>query len=156
MKADSVNRWLTLGANLGVLIGIILLLVELDQNATMMEAQIWNERTSQGIGLFMSIAESRDLSEIDGLLRDSGFPEDTAAISELNSTQKRQFYWFIRAQRFRAENMLAQQRLGLINIDDPGPLAAGRGVVRWGEALGEEDFTRRIKDLIAEVENMND
>lgn len=34
MTADSINQWLTLGANFGVLIAIILLLVELDQSAT--------------------------------------------------------------------------------------------------------------------------
>ena len=43
MRADSVNRWLTLGANFGVLIGIILLLVELDQNRDMMRAQTRSE-----------------------------------------------------------------------------------------------------------------
>lgn len=42
MKAISVNSWLTLGANLGVLIGIILTLVELNQNATMMRGQTRN------------------------------------------------------------------------------------------------------------------
>ncbi len=30
MDSDRVNRWLTLGANIGVLIGIILLIVELN------------------------------------------------------------------------------------------------------------------------------
>ena len=39
MKAKRINDWLTLGANIGVLIGIILLLVELNQNSTMMRAQ---------------------------------------------------------------------------------------------------------------------
>lgn len=39
MNADKANRWITLGANVGVLIGIILLIVELDQNRDMMRAQ---------------------------------------------------------------------------------------------------------------------
>ena len=30
MNADNVNKWLTLSANIGVVIGLILLLVELD------------------------------------------------------------------------------------------------------------------------------
>ncbi len=45
MKADSVNRWLTLGANIGVLAGIILILIELDQNADLMRAQMIQSRT---------------------------------------------------------------------------------------------------------------
>jgi len=51
MTADNVNRWLTLGANIGVLIGIMLLLMELNQNATLMGAEPWNERSGQGIDL---------------------------------------------------------------------------------------------------------
>ncbi len=43
MDSDQVNRWLTLGANIGVLIGIILLLVELDQNREIVRAQTRNE-----------------------------------------------------------------------------------------------------------------
>ena len=47
MKADEINRWLTLGANLGVLIGIFLLVVELDQNRQIMRAQIRNDISQQ-------------------------------------------------------------------------------------------------------------
>jgi hypothetical protein len=43
VASAKITRWLTLGANLGVLIGIALVLVELDQNREMMRAQIRNE-----------------------------------------------------------------------------------------------------------------
>ena len=33
-------RWLTIGANLGVLIGLLLLIAELNQNRDMMRAQV--------------------------------------------------------------------------------------------------------------------
>ena len=39
MNADNVNKWLTLSANIGVVIGLILLLVELDQNSDLVRAQ---------------------------------------------------------------------------------------------------------------------
>ena len=38
MDSDRLNRWLTLGANVGVLIRIILLVVELDQNRDMVRS----------------------------------------------------------------------------------------------------------------------
>ena len=57
MKAKRVNRWLTLGANFGVLIGIILLLVELRQNSTMMRAQT-RHAVSQGIVDLMGLSAS--------------------------------------------------------------------------------------------------
>ena len=45
MDSDKINRWLTLGANLGVLVGIILILIELNQNAELMRAQMTQARS---------------------------------------------------------------------------------------------------------------
>jgi hypothetical protein len=44
---SKVNRGLTLGANLGVLVGIFLLVVELDQNREMIRAQTRNDISQQ-------------------------------------------------------------------------------------------------------------
>jgi hypothetical protein len=38
MAVDRINQWLTLGANIGVVIGLILLLIELDQNSDLLRA----------------------------------------------------------------------------------------------------------------------
>ena len=40
MDADRVNRWLTLGANIGTLIGLILVGFEIKQNSTLVRAQV--------------------------------------------------------------------------------------------------------------------
>ena len=64
MDSDRVNRWLTLGANIGVLIGIILLLVELDQNRDMLRSQTRNELTMGIVGIMSGYAESSELSNI--------------------------------------------------------------------------------------------
>ena len=45
MDSNKVNRWLTLGANLGVLVGIVLILIELNQNSELMKAQMIQSRT---------------------------------------------------------------------------------------------------------------
>jgi hypothetical protein len=47
VKSADVNRWLTLVANLAVLVGIILILIELDQNAGLMRAQMSQARSDQ-------------------------------------------------------------------------------------------------------------
>lgn len=98
MKASRINRWLTLAANFGVLIGIMLLLVELDQNAHVVRAQISSERTSQAIDIFMTVAESQALSGTDAMLRASGFPRDTSAMADLTRMQHRQYYWYLMAE----------------------------------------------------------
>ena len=42
MESERLNRWLTLGANLGVLVGILLLVFELNQNRDLVRAQTEN------------------------------------------------------------------------------------------------------------------
>ena len=43
MLTDTVNRWLTLSANIGVIAGLILVAVQIDQNTRIMRAQIVND-----------------------------------------------------------------------------------------------------------------
>jgi len=57
MNSDRLARWLTLIANIGVLIGIILLIVELDQNRDMMRSQTRND-ISRGIADFLLVGGS--------------------------------------------------------------------------------------------------
>ena len=64
MKTGRLNSWLTLGANIGVLIGIILLLVELDQNRQMMRAQTRNVLSGQLSDFLLSTASDKDMSEL--------------------------------------------------------------------------------------------
>lgn len=53
MKSDRLNRWLTLGANLGVLVGIILLIIELDQNQDMLQAQMVQARADNRLATYI-------------------------------------------------------------------------------------------------------
>ena len=52
MDSDRINRWITLGANFGVLIGIILLIIEIQQNTEMMQAQLIQSRTENRLELY--------------------------------------------------------------------------------------------------------
>ena len=64
MDSNKVNRWLTLGANLGVLVGIILILIELDQNATMMRGQTRNDVSVELIDLMSQVANNPQLASL--------------------------------------------------------------------------------------------
>jgi hypothetical protein len=44
VKSEKLNSWLALGANVGVLIGLIVLIFELDQNTDMMRVQMLDSR----------------------------------------------------------------------------------------------------------------
>ena len=64
MESDRVNRWLTLGANIGVLVGIVLLIFELNQNREMMRAQIRNELTTGVQDLLRPVVVDQDLADL--------------------------------------------------------------------------------------------
>ena len=50
MKLDDLNRWLTLAANLGVILGIVFIGIEMNQSTRATKAQtaqeIWNQLAS--------------------------------------------------------------------------------------------------------------
>ena len=104
MDSDKLNRWLTLGANIGVLIGIILLIVELDQNRDMMRAQTRNE-LARALPEVLGIPAS-DNALADALIRaDNGeslSPAETLQVAMWNELSFR--YW---------ENVHYQYRQGL-------------------------------------------
>ena len=64
MDSDRLNRWLTLGANLGVLAGIVLILIELDQNAELMRSQIIQSRAETAQEAWRLVATSDHLAGI--------------------------------------------------------------------------------------------
>ncbi len=161
MNADAVNRWLTLGANFGVLIGIILLVAEFNQNSVLMRAQIFNDRSGQGIDLFTAVAVSPQLSEIVGVNFAFGTPQDAIAFANLSHLQKTQYRWFVRADRYRVENILYQQTLGILEYD-PGPVVVGRQILRQYEIMFKAGLfgenppgLGRLRRLISQVEEMN-
>ena len=64
MDSDKINRWLTLGANIGVLIGIILLIAELNQSSIMMRGQTRHDVASELVGLQSQVANNPQLADL--------------------------------------------------------------------------------------------
>lgn len=56
-KADRLNRWLTLGANLGVLVGLIILIVEVHQNASLTRLSIEISKNALAADIELSLAQ---------------------------------------------------------------------------------------------------
>ena len=56
MESNRLAQWLTIGANLGVLIGILLLIAELKQNQDMMRAEIRHELSVGIVDLLQTAA----------------------------------------------------------------------------------------------------
>ena len=64
LNKDELNRWLSLGANIGVVIGIVLLVVELSQNRDMIRAQTRNDLSWQVTDFLSRIATDEELSSL--------------------------------------------------------------------------------------------
>ena len=64
MESDRLARWLTIGANLGVLIGLLLLIAELKQNRDMMRAQIRHELAAGIVDLLQTPASNEQLADV--------------------------------------------------------------------------------------------
>ena len=64
MTSDKVLRWATLAANLGAVVGLILLVLGLKQNEAIMRAQTRNELAVGIVDLFARVAENPELASL--------------------------------------------------------------------------------------------
>ena len=64
MNVDRLNRWLTLGANIGVLFGIVFLIVELNQTSEMNRGETRNQVASELSELLRDVGNNPQLAEL--------------------------------------------------------------------------------------------
>jgi hypothetical protein len=64
MTSEQVHRWVTLAANIGAVIGLILIVVGLNQNAATMRAQTRHELSAGIVDLFSRVAENPQLASL--------------------------------------------------------------------------------------------
>lgn len=64
MNTETLNRWIAIGANVGVLVGIILLIFELSQTRDMMRAQMRQQISQSATEYALATAGDRQLAEL--------------------------------------------------------------------------------------------
>ena len=67
MNLDTLNKWLTLLANIGVIAGIIFLIIEINQNS--LETRLQTESSFQSTFTTVELAAMTDKELLDALLR---------------------------------------------------------------------------------------
>ena len=104
MNTNKLAHWLSLGANIGVLVGIILLVAELNQNRDMMRAQIRHDLAMGIVDLLQTPASDEQLAGV--LFR---------AYSTENLTPEEQFQFELRTNALLRywEDVHYQYRAGL-------------------------------------------
>jgi len=115
MSAESINRWLTLGANIGVMIGLILLVVELNQNSELVRAQIHQARSDNYESSMMEIADTEYLLPAYKKLIAAGGLNDAAALDALDSTEKERIRRYAQARLGGYDNLFYQHRAGYLD-----------------------------------------
>jgi len=131
MNADSVNKWLTLSANIGVVIGLILLIVEIGQNTEMMRAQINQSRTDTALAEQHATYNSDYMPAILAKVRGG---------EELSDEEKIRYTTYFRAFNRNQDNNLWQYSQGYLGENLPRSIRSAVRYVVGGHDLGIETW----------------
>jgi hypothetical protein len=130
LKIENLPRWLTLAANLGVLVGIVLVSLELRQSLTAVRAQTRHDVSAGFVDFMRSIAENPELASI---RRRGDLGED------LSAEERYRYEAFTRGLFRYWENVHYQFRTNLYDLAEfarqreawRSYAAASPGAVRW-------------------------
>lgn len=132
LNSDNVNKWLTILADTGVVIGLVLLIVEIQQNTEMMRAQINQSRTEAA------------QSEQQALFNSDYMPAILAKKNngdELTEEDEQRLRAYLRGFNRNMDNQLWQYNQGLLGENIPRSV---RGAVRG--VIGGTELTIEIWD----------
>ena len=108
MGIDRLNRWLTLAANIGVLIGLIFLVVEVRHAISLSESQAFRNRGTEIQEAYLALALSVDLAPIMAKTKDEG-------VSSLNSAEFIRLAAWFNAMLLRMQNQFNDYQLGYLD-----------------------------------------
>ena len=112
MRVDNLNRWLTFGANVGVVIGLALLVIELNQNSELVRAQIHQARSDNYVSDVMALADSEFLLPAYEKLADAGGITDPNSLDALDPTERARVRRYVQARHADYDNLYYQYQLG--------------------------------------------
>ena len=127
MNTVKLNAWLSLGANIGVVIGLMILVVEISQNTEMMRAQINQSRTDTA------------LSEQQAVYTSDHVPAMLAKIDrgeQLSDEDLIRYERFFRAFNRNQDNNLWQYNEGYLGENIPRSIRGAVRAVIAGHELG--------------------
>jgi hypothetical protein len=130
MNHENVSRWLALGANFGVLIGLFLLIVEIRQNTEMMQSQIHQSRTDT------ALAEQHATYNSDYMPAIIVKAQNGEALTE----EAVRYVTYFRAFNRNQDNNLWQYNQGLLTGNTPRSVRGAVRAVVGGHRLGIETW----------------
>lgn len=123
MNTDSLNKWLTLAANLGVIAGIAFLAIEISQNTQSLDetrklsaAEAYQSRADATREMFFGFIEAGS-PELNEKLIDLGWPDNRDAISSLTFAERQKLTLFETIRWTNLDNIFYQYQQGYISPD---------------------------------------
>ena len=155
MDTDRLNRWLTLGANLGVLCGLVLLVVEINQNSELTRVQIEQSRSESYVNWRRQIALNDNVASIFAKLDDME-GTSTQRLAQLNPTERIQALSIIEARFYDYENLYSQYQRGFVSEDywrERAVPVIRSWAPRWNAAAPPDGFAgrRAFKDEVERI-----
>jgi hypothetical protein len=137
LTTEKLNRWLTLGANVAVPVGIALLIVELDQNRSMMRAQVRHDLAMGIVDLLQVPASNPQLAGLMYRARTGEALTPTETFQYEMRTNALLRYW---------EDVHYQYRNGLYD-----EVEFGRQRLAWAAAMASDqrfvDYWCRVRQM---------
>ncbi len=154
MNLDSLNKWLTLISNLGVLAGIVLILVQLDQNEKLMQAQMSQERANVNLEFARDTANSDYLPQINAKRRTASSEREW--ISELTPEEFQRIFALYIGQINSVRNQFYLYKQGFLAEevwrDSTIPQAAR--LIQRAYAIGDPELFEGVegfRDMLKEI-----
>ncbi|MEM7430940.1 MAG: hypothetical protein AAF351_03255 [Pseudomonadota bacterium] len=155
MDVDKATRWLTLVANIGVLIGLVLLIVELRQNQELTRAQIHQSRTDAWVANIFERADTEYVAPVLMKFHEAGYPDNLDALEALSPLELRRMHDVLFAFHGDYDNMHYQYEQGFLDeeyyqarivrsIKNLAPYWRKRGIT------GRPSFEKEIDRILAE------
>ena len=130
MDSDRLNKWLTLGANIGVLIGIILLIAELSQNYEIIRAQTRTELSQSLLDLLALSASNKELAEI--IVRADRGEELTGAEQHMFGARSESVFAYWQNVHYQGRNGMYDEEEFSMHIQMIGRvLSTNPGLIRY-------------------------
>jgi len=117
LKLSNLNEWLTLGANVAVLTGILFLAYEIRQNTQTLISETYQERTTQLIETASWVADRDELLSALAAINyiDTACPPDVELILNLTSKEKIALRHWTIANYLRLADIVTQYENGAID-----------------------------------------
>ncbi len=115
MNTSKFSRWLRFGANIGVVTGLFLLLVEMDQNNDLARAQIHQIRADSWGDFKLELADSEYLLTAWIKFQEAGGLSNLDALDTLNSIDRARVVQFLMHRYNDYDNLFYQYQQGYLD-----------------------------------------